>query len=592
MCSSPMPSWLGRSSVSAPVGHPPPGNCASSRGNPVGTLALATCASSSPRRMSGRARRAENDRDAEPARSIGGGTSALPPLSGGRARGSKRAVADHPDRDPFDRERRRADVDHDRLEVGVLGQELDRRAAAAQPLHRHLVVQARDHDLPGTRLLRLVHSEDVAVEDAGVAHAHAADLQQVVGARAEEVRVDRVAADDVLLGEDRRARGDAADERQPHGLLQPDPARGAVEDLEDAFALERAQMLLGGVGGGEVEHARDLGARRRKTGFRDRVADELQDLRLPRGELLHVAPLGVRRVLRGDRFPRLRGHRPHAGRHRHLAEAREPALDREPAAAVRDGELVDRLARVEGGDESLVLLLRPRLAGVAGRGGAIGLSLLRGGRRLERSHRLVERPHDVGMLVGARRGERLARERVAAVRERLQDAQRLFVVHECLLEVAGSRAGSRPGCIHNQYWTKMQGPAEARSQAVVFARAGDALLAPGAAATSSAAPGEAIALAFPRRSLTREDGARTARIIRAVSSATGAQAVFGRKIKKGYESDAARMIRELLAERPQILAEQKTGRSLWWDRKLDLDQERRTQESRIKQKGYVYQTDL
>jgi hypothetical protein len=70
------------------------------------------------------------------------------------------------------------------------------------------------------------------------------------------------------------------------------------------------------------------------------------------------------------------------------------------------------------------------------------------------------------------------------------------------------------------------------------------------------------------------------------------QAVFGRKIKKDYESDATRMIRELLAERPQILAEQKTGRSLWWDRKLDLDQQRRTQESQIKQKGYVYQTDL
>ena len=67
--------------------------------------------------------------------------------------------------------------------------------------------------------------------------------------------------------------------------------------------------------------------------------------------------------------------------------------------------------------------------------------------------------------------------------------------------------------------------------------------------------------------------------------------MFGRKIKKDYESDATRMIRELLAERPQILAEQKTGRSLWWDRKLDLDQQRRTQESRIRQKGYVYQTD-
>jgi len=68
--------------------------------------------------------------------------------------------------------------------------------------------------------------------------------------------------------------------------------------------------------------------------------------------------------------------------------------------------------------------------------------------------------------------------------------------------------------------------------------------------------------------------------------------MFGRKVKKGYESDATRMIRALLAEQPQIADEQKRGRSLWWDRRLDLDQQRRAQESRVPQKGYVYQTDL
>jgi len=67
--------------------------------------------------------------------------------------------------------------------------------------------------------------------------------------------------------------------------------------------------------------------------------------------------------------------------------------------------------------------------------------------------------------------------------------------------------------------------------------------------------------------------------------------MFAKKIKTGYESDATRMIRELLAKKPEIAEEQKTGRSLWWDRKLDLDQQRRAQESRVNQKGYVYQTD-
>jgi hypothetical protein len=67
--------------------------------------------------------------------------------------------------------------------------------------------------------------------------------------------------------------------------------------------------------------------------------------------------------------------------------------------------------------------------------------------------------------------------------------------------------------------------------------------------------------------------------------------MFGKKVKSGYESDATRMIRDLLQEKPQIVDEQKAGRALWWDRQLDLDQLRRARESRVPQKGYVYQTD-
>jgi hypothetical protein len=66
--------------------------------------------------------------------------------------------------------------------------------------------------------------------------------------------------------------------------------------------------------------------------------------------------------------------------------------------------------------------------------------------------------------------------------------------------------------------------------------------------------------------------------------------MFGKKIKTGYESDATRMIRDLLAGKPEIVDEQKKGRALWWDRRLDLDRLRRERESRVAQKGYVYQT--
>jgi hypothetical protein len=67
--------------------------------------------------------------------------------------------------------------------------------------------------------------------------------------------------------------------------------------------------------------------------------------------------------------------------------------------------------------------------------------------------------------------------------------------------------------------------------------------------------------------------------------------MFGKKVKTGYESDATRMIRDLLQEKPQIVDEQKAGRALWWDRRLDPDQLRRARESRVPQRGYVYQTD-
>jgi hypothetical protein len=67
--------------------------------------------------------------------------------------------------------------------------------------------------------------------------------------------------------------------------------------------------------------------------------------------------------------------------------------------------------------------------------------------------------------------------------------------------------------------------------------------------------------------------------------------MFGKKIKTGYESDATRLIRDLLHERPQLVDEQAKGRSLWWDRKLDLDQQQRGEDSRVRQKGYVYQND-
>jgi 7,8-dihydro-6-hydroxymethylpterin-pyrophosphokinase len=60
---------------------------------------------------------------------------------------------------------------------------------------------------------------------------------------------------------------------------------------------------------------------------------------------------------------------------------------------------------------------------------------------------------------------------------------------------------------------------------------------------------------------------------------------------KYYESDITLMMRDLLKQNPHIEEEQKKGRGLWWDKKLDLDMLRRTALSKVPQQAYVYQTE-
>jgi hypothetical protein len=61
---------------------------------------------------------------------------------------------------------------------------------------------------------------------------------------------------------------------------------------------------------------------------------------------------------------------------------------------------------------------------------------------------------------------------------------------------------------------------------------------------------------------------------------------------RNYVSETTQFLRGLLAEKPQIVEEQKKGRSMWWDRKLDLEEQRRFDEAKVKQKAYVYQSDV
>ncbi len=96
----------------------------------------------------------------------------------------------------------------------------------------------------------------------------------------------------VFLRQQRAARGDLADQRQAdflrrghqlaHAVLQADAARGAGDELDQPLLGERLQVLLGRVERAEAEGARDLVARGRGAALGERLADELEDLRLAR----------------------------------------------------------------------------------------------------------------------------------------------------------------------------------------------------------------------------------------------------------------------------------------------------------------------
>ncbi|TCP15201.1 uncharacterized protein DUF3460 [Crenobacter luteus] len=58
-----------------------------------------------------------------------------------------------------------------------------------------------------------------------------------------------------------------------------------------------------------------------------------------------------------------------------------------------------------------------------------------------------------------------------------------------------------------------------------------------------------------------------------------------------YQSDFTRFMNGFLEQNPQVDSQRRELRLTWWDRKLDLDEQRRFKEARVPQKPYVYQPD-
>ncbi len=59
---------------------------------------------------------------------------------------------------------------------------------------------------------------------------------------------------------------------------------------------------------------------------------------------------------------------------------------------------------------------------------------------------------------------------------------------------------------------------------------------------------------------------------------------------KPYKSDVTQFIDQLKAQRPTLEAEQRAGRALLWDRKIDREAQARWRAASVPQQPYVYQT--
>ncbi|TXI19068.1 MAG: DUF3460 family protein [Nitrosomonas sp.] len=55
-----------------------------------------------------------------------------------------------------------------------------------------------------------------------------------------------------------------------------------------------------------------------------------------------------------------------------------------------------------------------------------------------------------------------------------------------------------------------------------------------------------------------------------------------------YESEHTKFIREFLEKNPQVAAKRLEARNMWWDKKLNKEEQKRFKESSDPMKPYVY----
>lgn len=58
-----------------------------------------------------------------------------------------------------------------------------------------------------------------------------------------------------------------------------------------------------------------------------------------------------------------------------------------------------------------------------------------------------------------------------------------------------------------------------------------------------------------------------------------------------YNSEVTEFISNLKAQKPDLEAQQRAGRAIWWDKHVDRDAQGEWRQARVPQKPYVYQTE-
>lgn len=58
-----------------------------------------------------------------------------------------------------------------------------------------------------------------------------------------------------------------------------------------------------------------------------------------------------------------------------------------------------------------------------------------------------------------------------------------------------------------------------------------------------------------------------------------------------YQSDVTQFIAQLKAQKPELEAQQRAGRAIWWDKNLDREALAEWRAARVPQKPYVYGDD-